>query len=110
MWWRVSIISFAFILIAAHFLRIGQLTPTIIFAIAPLLLILKNNLVIRLLQITLVISAIFIWGISGYDYIEIRLAMGRPWIRLFIIMGSITLFTLIAALCCNGIIKNRRDS
>lgn len=107
MWWRIIIISLAFLLIGAHFMRYGYLAACSIFALAPLLLFIKHKAVTRLLQLTLIISALLVWGVSGFEFVQMRMAMDQPWLRLGLIMTAVVVFTLIAATCCNGIIAKR---
>ncbi|WP_394393346.1 hypothetical protein [Shewanella woodyi] len=107
MWWRVTIITLAYLLLGAHFLRYGQELICLAYASAPLLLFIKRVESTRLLQIVLAISAILVWGVSSYDYVQMRIAMDAPWYRLSIIMSSVTGFTFLASLCCNGVIAKR---
>jgi hypothetical protein len=107
MWWRVFIIFLAFALIGAHFLRYGQTIWSLLFIGAPLLLFIRHRYSARILQITLILCAFGVWGVSGYDYVQMRIAMDAPWLRLAMIMSAVTLFTLMAAFCCQGIIKLR---
>ncbi|RTR26320.1 hypothetical protein [Shewanella atlantica] len=107
MWWRVTIITLAYLLLGAHFMRYGQVILCAAYAAAPLLLFFKHPMITKLLQIVLVISAVLVWGMSSYNYIQMRITMGEPWYRLAGIMSAVTLFTLAAALCCNGVITKR---
>ncbi|WP_299797035.1 hypothetical protein [uncultured Shewanella sp.] len=107
MWWRITIISLAYLLLGAHFMRYGQIALCSAYAAAPLLLFFKHPMITKLLQLVLVVSAVLVWGMSSYDYIQMRIAMGEPWYRLSAIMATVTLFTLGAALCCNGVISKR---
>ena len=107
MWWRVFIIFLAFALIGAHFLRYGQTIWSLLFIAAPLLLFIRHRYSARILQMSLIFCAFGIWGISGYDAVQMRISMDAPWLRLALIMSAVTLFTLAAAFCCQGIIKRR---
>ncbi|ACA87075.1 hypothetical protein [Shewanella woodyi] len=107
MWWRVTIITLAYLLLGAHFLRYGQELICLAYASAPLVLFIKRVELTRLLQIVLAISAVLVWGVSSYDYVQMRIAMDAPWYRLSIIMSSVTVFTLLASLCCSGVIAKR---
>lgn len=103
MWWRVSWIIVAFWLLSAHFLRYDQLIFTSLYAIAPIGLLIKQPLAIRLLQAILCISVIIVWSTTAIDAIQIRISHGAPWLRLAIIMGSVMLFSLGAVWGANGI-------
>lgn len=106
MWWRVSWIIVAFWLLGAHFLRYDQLVLTGIFALAPLGLLIKHPLVIRLLQAMLFISVVTVWGTTAIDAVQMRIAHGAPWIRLATIMGGVMLFSFGAVWSANGIWRN----
>jgi hypothetical protein len=109
MWWRVTIITLAYLLLGAHYMRHGQMFICAAYVCAPILLMLKHSKLTRLLQVVLAVSAVFVWGVSSYDYVQMRIAMDMPWYRLSIIMSLVTLFTFSASLCCNGVIA-KRDS
>ena len=109
MWWRVLIIFLAYVLIGAHFLRFGHNEACIAFALSPLLLLIKSTWATRILQLGLVISAILVWGLSAFEYIQMRIAADAPWYRLSAIMTAVIAFTLLAAWCGNGIIEKRNQ-
>ncbi|MCW3171672.1 hypothetical protein [Shewanella subflava] len=103
MWWRVLIIAIAYLLIGAHFLRFNQIELAIFAAILPSLMLIKHVVATRLLQLGLVLGCIFVWGISTVDFVQMRMAMDAPWLRLACIMSGVMAFTLFAAYCCNGL-------
>ncbi|SQH76244.1 conserved membrane protein of unknown function [Shewanella benthica] len=107
MWWRILIISLAFLLIGAHFMRYGYILACSLFTLAPLLLFIKHKLATRLLQATLLMSTLLVWGVSGYELVQMRLVLEQPWLRLSVIISAVAGFTLIAAACCNGIVAKR---
>ena len=109
MWWRIVLISLAYLLLGAHFLRFGQTEACIAYAIAPTLLLIKATWVTRSLQLALVISAVLVWGISAIEYVQMRILAEAPWYRLSIIMASVVGFTSFAAWCSNGIVEQRRQ-
>lgn len=104
MWWRVTIITLAYLLLGAHFMRYGQMFICAAYVAAPLLLVFKHTKLTHLLQIILAVSAVLVWGVSSYDYVQMRIAMEAPWYRLSAIMSGVTLFTVFASFCCSGII------
>lgn len=108
MWWRVILIVLAFWLIGAHFLRFGDTLLCAVAAGLPLLMLIKHTLALRALQLILVISAIGVWGISGFDYVQMRLAVDAPWMRLAAIMTGVALYTLTAAYWVEGIGRRRK--
>lgn len=110
MWWRVSWIIVAFWLLSAHFLRYDQLVFTSIFALAPLGLIIKHPLVIRLLQAVLCISVIIVWSTTVIDAVQMRISHGAPWLRLALIMGGVMLFSLGAVWSANDIWRRAKST
>ncbi|GIU08105.1 MULTISPECIES: hypothetical protein [unclassified Shewanella] len=109
MWWRILLISLAYLLIGAHFLRFGQNEACIAFALCPLLLFIKTTWATRLLQLGLIVSAVLVWGVSSFEYVQMRIIAEAPWYRLSAIMAGVIAFTLFAAWCCNGIIQKRNQ-
>ncbi|MCG9696361.1 hypothetical protein [Shewanella sp. Isolate11] len=107
MWWRNLIVFLAYALLGAHFLRYGQTMLCIAYVIAPILLFMRQVYAIRLLQLGLLVSAIFVWGSSTFDYVQMRQSMNAPWLRLAAIMSGVIVFTLIAAYYCQALIKRR---
>jgi len=107
MWWRVTIITLAYLLLGAHFMRYGQVILCVVYTAAPFFILFKHPAITKLLQIILVISAVLVWGMSSYNFIQLRIAMEEPWYRLGAIMSAVILFTLAAAWCCNGVISIR---
>ncbi|GIU14795.1 hypothetical protein [Shewanella sp. MBTL60-007] len=109
MWWRILLICLAYLLIGAHFLRFGQNAACIVFALSPLLLFIKASWATRVLQVGLVACTFLVWGVSSFEYIQMRIIAEAPWYRLSAIMTGVIAFTLLAAWCCNGIIKKRNQ-
>lgn len=108
MWWRWLWIVLAFWLLSAHFLRYDLLYGMGIFALAPLAGLIKPQISIRLLQLALVISTVTVWGLSTVDMIQMRLAHDAPWQRLAAIMATVMIFTLAAAWCGNGLLRQNK--
>ncbi|MCF1427279.1 MAG: hypothetical protein LPH19_04765 [Shewanella sp.] len=108
MWWRIILVALAFWLIGAHFLRFGDTWLCVATALMPALLLFPKLAAYRVLQLTLVIAALGIWGVSGYDYVQMRIAMDAPWLRLAGIMSAVALFTLSAVWWVEGITRLRK--
>ncbi|MDO6776909.1 hypothetical protein ACFL6Z_09110 [Pseudomonadota bacterium] len=107
--WRVLLITLAYMLLGAHFLRYAQMPLAIICAVMPLLLAFKNNFLNRIIQIGLVLGTIGVWGVSTVQYIDLRIAMEQPWLRLAAIMTGVMLFSLFASYSVNGLVKQARS-
>lgn len=110
MWWRTIWIIAAYWLLSAHFLRYDQVYLTGIFALAPLGILLKHSLVMRLLQVVLFVCIFAVWGVTTVETIQMRIAQEVPWIRLAAIMGGVMLFTLGSILCGSGILRLRMQN
>jgi len=85
------------ILIAAHFLRSGNILVTIVCLAAPLLLLVRTPAVRIAVQIMLVIAAAE-WVRTAFVIAQERAASGAPVTRMFVILGSVALFTLLSAI------------
>ncbi|QDE30776.1 MULTISPECIES: hypothetical protein [Shewanella] len=103
MWWRVTIISLAYLLLGAHFLRFDQHILAIIAVSLPLLLLIRHAFIHTLLKLGLLISVVFVWSVSTFNFIDMRMSLEQPWLRLAIIMISVMAFTVFAAFSTNGL-------
>lgn len=83
-------------LLAAHFLRAGDILVSLGLAATPLLLCAHKSWAARILQVIL-LGASLIWMLSTYQMLSTRLMMGDDWIRMFIIMVIVICFTLLSA-------------
>ena len=83
-------------LLAAHFLRAGDVLVCLGLAVTPLLLWIKKSWAARTLQVALLGGAL-IWMQSTYQMLSTRLVMGDDWVRMFIIMVAVICFTLLSA-------------
>jgi len=84
------------LLIAAHFLRSGELFVAILCLAAPLLLLLRKPAITIAVQVMLV-SAAAEWLRTAFAIAQERAAGGAPVARMFAILGSVALFTLLSA-------------
>ena len=89
-------LAFSSLLIAAHFLRSGDLVVAILCLAAPLLLLLRKPAVPIAVQVMLVISAAE-WLRTAFAIAQERAASGAATGRMFAILGSVALFTLLSA-------------
>ena len=84
------------VLLAAHFLRDGQIFVVVLCLLLPLLLIPRKLALLRLLQGLLVIGALE-WLRTLWTMVQVRQAMDEPWTRLVLILGVVAAFTLATA-------------
>jgi hypothetical protein len=86
----------ACILLAAHFLRFYAFGVVGLCLLLPLLLLVRRRWAARIMQLVLLLGAL-VWGRAGYVFAHQRMQAGEPWTRLVIIIGGVTLYTLVAA-------------
>lgn len=90
-------IVLSLLLLGAHFLRYGN-TPVVIGVVALLgLLFVRQRWVARVMQFVLVIGALE-WLRTLVTLIQMREALGEPYLRLAVILGAVIAVTLVAAL------------
>ena len=92
---RVAPIVLSFWLLAAHFLRVGQMLPCLLLLFYPLLLVIRHRAIPYLLSISLGLAALK-WLHVTYNMVMVRLMMGDDWLRMAIIMSAVVCFTLLA--------------
>ncbi len=85
------------IVLAAHFLRSGNLVLTIPCFLSPLLLLSKRNWVNRILQGALFAGGL-IWVNTAMTIYKARVASDQPWGRMAIILSCVALFALASVL------------
>lgn len=91
------------ILLAAHFSRVNQDGHALLALLFPLILLIKRRWALKILQIFLVAGSI-IW-IERVAYLRsMRIAEGRPWVRLAAVLGVVALLTFLSAF----LLENRR--
>ena len=98
---RISLFAFAALLLAAHFLRAGNLGLTILCLAAPLLFLHRRRWSLILLQI-MAYGAAANWIVTAVRLVELRELSGRPWTTAAIILGAIALLTFLAGLLLNS--------
>jgi hypothetical protein len=86
-----------FLLLAAHFYRSENLLLALVFLLAIFLVSVRRPWAAYAMQICLLLGAVE-WLRSTISLVLARSAAGAPFLRLAIILGSVTLFTALAAL------------
>ncbi|GLR76204.1 hypothetical protein [Aliivibrio sifiae] len=103
--WRTIIVFLAYWIMAAHFLREGNVIVVSALVALPFTLFFNKEFVFRMLQAGLVIGVFAVWLPTIYHIAEYRLATEQPWIRMAVIMSSVILFNLFCAWNLNSLIK-----
>lgn len=93
---RVIPLVLSSILMAAHFLRTGNIAIVIVILCAPLLLLTKQRWSAIALQIALGIAALE-WVRTAFTIASERAATGAPTTRMFVILFCVAAFTAASA-------------
>ena len=90
----------ASLLLAAHFLRGGNLVLTLMCVLIPLLLLIKKWWSWLAVQLFAYAGAA-VWIYTGVAIVQQRIFWGMPWARLVMILGGVALFTIWAGFLLN---------
>lgn len=80
------------LLLAAHFFRSGHLFLALLSLIFPALLWIQKRRAVRAVQGFLIIGSIE-WLRTLLFFVNIRITVGEPWIRLVLIIGTVAALT-----------------
>ena len=94
---RLLPVIISFLLLAAHFLRAGQMAVVVLLIVLLLLLFLRKFWVPWVIQVVLLLGAVE-WIATLYSVAQFRIASGLPWARMAIILGAVALFTALSSL------------
>lgn len=94
---RLLPVVLSFLLLAAHFLRAGQMMVVVVLLSLLLLLFLRKFWVPGVIQLVLVLGAVE-WILTLYSVAQQRIAVGEPWARMAMILGVVAVFTLLSSL------------
>lgn len=98
---RIGIYVIAALLLAAHFLRQGNLAPVVLCLCAPLLFLHRKRWTLIALQL-LAYGAAASWVVFAVRLVQLRQQTGRSWTLAAIILGAVALVTLLAGLLLNS--------
>ena len=87
----------ALLLLAAHLVHAGLMPLAVLAILLVGLLAVPRPWALRTLQVVLAVAVIE-WILTTVGLAQLRLRLGEPYIRLAMILGSVTLFTALAAL------------
>lgn len=85
------------LLLGAHFFRDGNLLLTAACVALLAVLAVRKPWVPTVLQVALVLGAVE-WAWTTFALVQERTALGRPWMRLAVILGAVALVTAGSAL------------
>ena len=93
----VLLIILSFLVLGAHFLRVGALPLVALSLFLPFLLLLSPRpWVARVLQVALVLAGLE-WLRTMFTLIAGRQASGDPWVRMAVILGVVALMAFVSA-------------
>jgi len=95
--WRLAAPIFAFLLLAASFLRAGDQVMVALCGVLLLLLAVPRPWAARVAQVSLALAALR-WLWLTWMLASMRAAIGVPYLRMAAILGAVALLTLLAAL------------
>jgi len=101
MTWRIGIYVAAALLIAAHFLRDGNIVAVAFCLAAPLLFFYRRWWVLVVLQL-MAYGAAATWIVTLLRIVELRQVTGRSWTAAGLILGGVALLTLLAGVLLNS--------
>jgi hypothetical protein len=96
----------SFLVLGAHFLRESSFVLTAVCAVLAVLVAWRRAWVERLLQLALAFAALE-WAWTAFVLVQQRAAEGRPWGRMAIILGAVTLVTA-ASIGAVEVLRRRR--
>lgn len=85
------------LLLAAHCLRSYGLVPALACLMLAALPLFRRSWVPRTVQLVLAVGTIE-WCVTTIVFVQERIALGRPWTRLALILGALTVLTAASAL------------
>ncbi|MCK4920779.1 MAG: hypothetical protein KAS71_07025 [Bacteroidales bacterium] len=94
---RLIPIIFSLLVLAAHFSRINFLPLAILSLLMIVALFIRRKWIPRIVQIYLLVGSVE-WIRMIFVYVEERKLIGDDYQRLAIILGGVTLFTLLSGL------------
>jgi len=104
---RIALYVVAALLIAAHFLRGGDLVAAILCAATPLLFLVPRRWSLFVLQ-GLAFAAAGVWLEAAWRLVTVRQQLGEPWLRgVAILVGVAAVSMLAGALLSGGRFQTR---
>ncbi len=94
---RLLPVFISFLLLAAHFLRAGQVVISIVLLSLLALLFLRKTWVPWVIQLVLLLGTVE-WLRTLYSVAQLRIEFDVPWMRMATILGMVALFTALSCL------------
>ncbi len=97
MFWRIFLFILCYWILAAHFLRSGDVIVTGVIALAPLAIFIKHQSIKLFLQLGLVVGVFTVWLPTIYNIASMRMAMDQPWLRMALILSAVCVLSFFSA-------------
>ena len=98
---RMIPLVIASLLMAAHFLRGGNIGLVLLSILVPLLLLIRKRWSLILVQLS-AYAAAMVWVYATIRLVQERMLLARPWSSAVIILSSVALFSVFAGLLLNS--------
>ena len=98
---RAALYVVAALLMAAHFLHVGNVAGVALSLFAPALLLVGERWSLLLLQ-GLAYFAAVIWLVTAWQIVELRWSLGRPWHLAAAILVAVAVVTAAAGTLLRG--------
>lgn len=98
---RVALYIVAALLIAAHFLRMGNMIAVVVCLATPLLFLIRRRWSLFLLQGLAYVAGV-IWLATTWQIVSMRVAFGQPWLRAAFILLVVATVTALAGFLLRG--------
>ncbi|GAA4871349.1 hypothetical protein [Ferrimonas pelagia] len=105
--WRITLLFLAYLLLGAHFLRYDAQLIALALVAAPLLLLSRHVVAVRLLQAGLLLGVAAAWLPTAWQLVAFRQLAGEPYLRLGAIMAGVMLFSLLAAWAIHPLFQDK---
>ena len=99
---RITLYIIVTFLIAAHFLRMGNVIAVALCLVAPLLFLVRQRWSLLLLQWLAYVAAV-VWLATAWQIVAPRWSSGEPWLRAAAILVAVAAINVLAG----GLLRSR---
>ncbi len=99
---RITLYIVVTFLIAAHFLRMGNVIAVVLCLLAPLLFLVRQRWSLLLLQWLTYVAAV-VWLATAWQIVAPRWSSGEPWLRAAAILVAVAAINVLAG----GLLRSR---
>lgn len=99
---RITLYIIVTLLIAAHFLRVGNVIAVALCLATPLLFLVRQRWSLLLLQWLAYVAAV-VWLATAWQVVATRWSFGEPWLRAAAILIAVAAINVLAG----GLLRSR---